>query len=291
MILYRHNVETLPKPAFHRKNVAFETVLSFFSRELMIQFKTRIFFWIFIAGLLTVIFGKVFESYVLSFYFVSMLLPVAVGTSYLFNFFLIPGYLLKKRYAKFTLYFVYLLILSTYLEMWVITGSFVLLADLNYSSLSPVVTNIFVLAIILYFIVFLKAFLLLVKRSFAIQEKSKSLKSEKNKFLKGSLTVRADRQRAKILFENIAYIESMGDYVKIITDTDEAVITRERISHLIKKLPENFLRIHRSFIVNSQKVDHFSKTDLQISKTKLPISRTYKKQVNRKLSRGDYKKS
>jgi len=249
----------------------------------MTKTKTHIVFWIVLTALLTGIFGKVFESFILSFYFVAILLPVAVGTSYFFNYFLVPRYLLK-RYGKFTLYFAYLLVVSTWLEMWVITGSFILLADFDAGNLSPVVTNVFILAIILYFIVFLTAFLLLIKQSFAIQKKSESLKAEKNKFLKGYLTVRADRQQAKILFEDIDYIESMGDYVKIITNSDEPIITRERISHIIKKLPENFLRIHRSFIVNGQKVELFSKTELQVNGSNLPISRTYKKEVNRKLS-------
>lgn len=250
----------------------------------MLDTQTHIIFWILVTGLLTAVFGMVFNSFILSFYFVSMLLPVAVGTSYFFNYYLVPKFLLKKRYLKFTLYFGYLLILSTYLEMWVITGSFVLLADLNYSSLSPVVTNIFILAIILYFIVFVKAFVLLIKRSFKIQNKSKTLEAEKNKFLKGYLTIRVDRKQAKIQFEDITHIESVGDYVKILTDSDEPVLTQERISHIIKELPENFIRIHRSFIVNSRKVDFFSKTDLEINGTTLPISRTFKKMVNRKLS-------
>jgi hypothetical protein len=250
-----------------------------------IKTQSHIIFWFILTALLTAIFGRVFQSFILSFYFVAMLLPVAVGTSYFFNYFLVPRYLLKKRYAKFGLYFVYLLIISTWLEMWVITGSFILLADSDAGNLSPVVTNVFILAIILYFIVFLTAFLLLIKRSFAIQKKSASLKAEKNKFLKGYLTVRADRQQAKILFEDIVYIESMGDYVKIITDSDEPIITRERISHIIKELPENFLRIHRSFIVNSQKVGLFSKTEVQVNGSSLPISRTYKKEVTRELSK------
>ena len=251
----------------------------------MNKLRTHILFWIAVTALLTALFGNVFESYVLAFYFVAMLLPVAVGTSYFFNYFLVPRFLLKKRYGRFILYFVYLLVISIWLEMWVITGSFVLLADMNYDALSPVVTNIFILAIVLYFIVFLKAFLLLVKHSYESQKKTEKLRSEKNKFLKGYLTVRADRQQAKILFEDIAYIESLGDYVKIETEADEPVITRERISHILQKLPENFLRIHRSFIVNDQKVDYFSKTELQVNGTNLPISRTYKENVNRRLSR------
>lgn len=251
----------------------------------MKNLQSHIIFWFGVTVLLTGIFGKVFDSFMLSFYFVSMLLPVAVGTSYFFNYYLVPKFLLKKRYWRFILYFIYLLVISTYLEMWVITGSFVLLADLNYNNLSPVVTNIFVLAVILYFIVFLHAFILLLKRSLDMQKKAKLLESEKNKFLKGYLTVRADRRQAKILFEDILYIESVGDYVKILTEQEEPVLTRERISHIIKELPENFLRIHRSFIVNTQKVTLFSKTELQINGTTLPVSRTYKNLVNRKLSK------
>lgn len=250
----------------------------------MTDWRTHIFFWMGVAALLTIGYGNAFSSYILSFYFVAMLLPVAVGTSYFFNYYLVPRFLLKKRYARFFLYFAYLFIISTYLEMWVITGSFVLLADMNYDRLSPVVTNIFILAVILYFIVLLKGFLLLLRRSFTIQERSRSLKAEKSKFLKGYLTVRSNRQQAKILFEEIAYIESMGDYVKIVLEGDDPVITRERISHILKELPETFVRIHRSFIVNTQKVDYFSRTELQINDQTLPISRTYKQQAVKQLS-------
>lgn len=250
----------------------------------MLKIQTHIIFWLVVTAMLTAVFGNIFDSYILSFYFVSMLLPVAVGTSYFFNYYLVPKFLLKKRYLRFSLYFVYLLIFSTYLEMWVITGSFVLLADLNFSRLSPVVTNIFILAIILYFIVFLKAFVLLVKRSFRIQKESKELEAEKNKMLKGFLTVRADRKQTNIPFDAILYIESFGDYIKIVTESDEPVLSYERISHIIKKLPENFIRIHRSFIVNCRKVDLFSKAELNVNGITLPISRTYKKEVSRKLA-------
>ncbi len=253
----------------------------------MLKVRTHIIFWLTVIVLLTVLFGKGFQSYILSFYFVAMLLPVAVGTSYFFNYYLVPKYLLKKRYMRFWLYFGYLLIISCYLEMWVITGSFIFLADLNYANLSPVAGNIYVLAVILYFIVLLKAFLLLIHRSFANQKKSKSLKAEKNKFRKGYLSVRADRQQAKILHGDINYIESMGDYVRIYVDSGTPVITRERISHLAKKLPGNFLRIHRSYIVNTHKIDFFSRTELQIKDSTLPISRTYKKHVMQKLDKRD----
>jgi hypothetical protein len=249
-----------------------------------LNLRNHIIFWLIAIAFLTGVFGIILENFAFSFYFASLLLPIAVGTSYFFNFYLIPRYLFKKRYGKFSLYFLYLLIISVWLEMWVIIGSFIFLADLNYSNLAPAVTNIFVLAIVLYFIVFLNAFLLLLKWSFTMQKKSKRLKIESDKFRKGYITVKANRRQAKILFEDIIYIESMGDYIKIITNSDTPVITYERISHINKELPGRFMRIHRSFIVNSQKVNYFSKTNLQINNNTLPISRTYKKEVFRELS-------
>ncbi len=265
--------------------MVYKAIISFFDYRIMLKVRSHIIFWLVITILLTAVFGKIFEDLVLSFYFVCMLLPVALSTSYFFNYYLVPKFLLRKRYLRFALYFIYLLIISTYLEMWVIAGSFVLLADLNYSRLSPVVTNIFILAIILYFIVFLKAFVLLVRHSFRIQKETKSLEAEKKKMLKGFLTVRSERKKVNVPYDTINYIESIGDYIKIVTESAEPVICHERISHIIKKLPEHFIRIHRSFIVNSRKVNLFSKTELNINDITLPVSRTYKEEVSHKLAK------
>ena len=47
-----------------------------------------------------------------------------MGTSYLFNFYLVPKYLLSKKYGWFALYFFYLLVISLYLQMWILMFSF-----------------------------------------------------------------------------------------------------------------------------------------------------------------------
>ena len=254
----------------------------------MFRARINIIFWTMATILLMVIFSPVFGSIELSFYFTAMLLPVIIGTSWIFNYQLVPHYLLKKRYRSFLIYFVYLLIVSMYMEMWAIIGAFIYLANYKYENLTPVASNIFVLAIVMYFLVFAKGFLLLIKRSFAMRKRSRYLRAENNKFRKGALTVRTKRKQAKILYDNILYIESLGDYVKIVTRSANPVITHERISHLAEKLPAPFIRIHRSFIVNSQKVDFFSKTDLQVNDVTLPISRTYKKEAMRHLAQNEY---
>lgn len=250
----------------------------------MNQTRWHILFWIAVTALLTLLFGEVLDSLTLSFYFVSMLLPVAVATSYTFNYWLVPHYLFKKRYYRFALYFCYLLVISVYLEMWVITGSFIYLADLKYENLGPVAGNIFLLAIILYFIVFLKGFLLLTRRAFTLQHRTQKHRAENRKRKRGFITLQADRRLAKVHHDEIHYIESMGDYVKVVSDRESPVIAREALSRLEHQLPGTFLRIHRSYIVNSEKVRSFSKTELEVGGATLPISRTYKKAVSSRLS-------
>ena len=239
----------------------------------------QIFFWILVVIILTLVFGISYESFLHSFYFVSFLLPVILGTSWFFNYFLVPRYLLKKRYLKFGLYSIYALIISIYLEMVVIFLTFILLANYQYNNMSPVASNIFVLVLTLYCIVFLNAFILLVKIFFDNQKNINLLNTEKKKHEKGYILVKANRKTFKIMFEKIVYLESMGDYVKIISSSGGKIITHEKISKLKKRLPEDFIRIHRSYIVNRGKIQSFSKEQLTVNETILPISRTFRQEV------------
>ena len=115
------------------------------------------------------------------------------------------------------------------------------------------------------------------------QEKLNILEKEKAANRNGSLTVRSERRMMNIWFAYIRYIESLGDYVKIITSRDETIITKEKISRLGERLPGNFLRIHRSFIVNRDKISSFSKEFVTIENTELPVSRKYKTQTFNQL--------
>lgn len=95
--------------------------------------------------------------------------------------------------------------------------------------------------------------------------------------------VRSDRKMIKISFCDINYIESLSDYIKIHL-TDKTVITREMISSIEAKLPQqDFLRIHRSFIVSLARIDSFTNEYVEINKKEIPISRSYKKEVLQKL--------
>lgn len=99
------------------------------------------------------------------------------------------------------------------------------------------------------------------------------------------LYLRADRKMVKILFNDILFIESLKDYIKIIT-TNKTIVSRQSISSLEEMLPKNaFLRIHRSYIVATTRIDAFYGDTIEIAKNELPIGRLFKHDVNKQLNK------
>ena len=71
-----------------------------------------------------------------------------------------------------------------------------------------------------------------------------------------------------------------------IHSSNKSVVTKEPISSFAAKLPAEFLRIHRSFIVNTKKVTAFTKVDVEINETEIPIGSSYKEAVMIFLKKG-----
>ncbi len=97
--------------------------------------------------------------------------------------------------------------------------------------------------------------------------------------------VKADRKMIKIDFSKIIYVESLRDYLQIHT-INNTITTRETISNIEAKLPMNdFLRIHRSFIVSLNHIESYTNEFIEINNKALPISRSYKPTVLNKLEK------
>ena len=91
--------------------------------------------------------------------------------------------------------------------------------------------------------------------------------------------VRSDRKMVRIPLNEIKYIESLSDYVKIHLNK-EIILTREPIFTIEEKLSsKKFLRIHRSFIVALSQISSYTKEGVELGEKYLPISRTYRKSV------------
>ena len=97
------------------------------------------------------------------------------------------------------------------------------------------------------------------------------------------LQIQANKTLYTIPEEEIYYIESMGDYVKVHTKEKHHLF-----KHSLQKLElqlntEKFLRIHRSYIVATQKIESMSSKFISLNNKSLPIGRTYQKQAKEKL--------
>ena len=91
--------------------------------------------------------------------------------------------------------------------------------------------------------------------------------------------VRSDKKNVKIRFDEILYIESIKDYVKIVCNS-RTIISKILISELESKLPaELFLRIHRSYIICIRNIEAYSQTHIEVPGKELPIGRNYKHEV------------
>jgi DNA-binding LytR/AlgR family response regulator len=97
--------------------------------------------------------------------------------------------------------------------------------------------------------------------------------------------VNENKRMVRIDIENIIYIESLRDYVRIIT-TEKKVMTHQHLSFFEKKLPsEKFMRIHRSIIVAIDKIQSFTATLIDVGEKDLPIGRNYKDDVQNTLNK------
>jgi DNA-binding LytR/AlgR family response regulator len=87
------------------------------------------------------------------------------------------------------------------------------------------------------------------------------------------------KKKVKVFLDEILYIESMKEYIRVNTK-NKSVLTKFKMSQLDEVLGENnFLRIHRSFIVAKDKIEAFSATEVELGGKRLPIGRSYKELV------------
>lgn len=96
--------------------------------------------------------------------------------------------------------------------------------------------------------------------------------------------IRTGKMVHKVLLKNIMYVESLKDYVNIHTP-ERTITARQTLSSIENMLnEEQFMRIHRSFIISINHINGFTATTISIADKNLPIGRNYKQQVFHQLN-------
>ena len=88
--------------------------------------------------------------------------------------------------------------------------------------------------------------------------------------------VKSNLKRRKVYLKELHYVQALGDYVKLITDEDNLVVL-STMKSFEKTLPaDQFLRIHKSYIINLTKVENYNSKIVELGKESLPLSRNRK---------------
>ncbi|HEX2967899.1 MAG TPA: LytTR family DNA-binding domain-containing protein [Bacteroidales bacterium] len=101
------------------------------------------------------------------------------------------------------------------------------------------------------------------------------------------LFLKSDYKIKRIYFQDILYIEGLKEYVKVFTvHSDKPVLSLSSLKNLeIKLPPERFMRVHRSFIVNLEKIDTIDRSRIVFGKKYIPIGDQYKDKFQEFLNR------
>ncbi len=118
---------------------------------------------------------------------------------------------------------------------------------------------------------FLKAINKITQKVHLQKNENTSFYSEKESFI----FLKADKKLIKIKFDDIYYIESLKDYIKVKTSTG-TYLAHKSLTSITEELPhQQFLRIHRSFTIAINKIVSIEGNSVEINKTRIPIGRKY----------------
>ncbi|KAB1157191.1 response regulator transcription factor [Tenacibaculum aiptasiae] len=119
-----------------------------------------------------------------------------------------------------------------------------------------------------------------VDRYLGDQKKQSQSIQYKEKETDDFMLVKSGNKHHKVIINDILFIESLKDYIKIHTADNKRIVSKYRISEIEQELKkENFLRVHRSYIININKISAFTVNDIEVNSTEIPIGASYKEKV------------
>jgi len=118
-------------------------------------------------------------------------------------------------------------------------------------------------------------FLIAINKTFKmlqIQKKSKTY-----------IIIKENKTLHKVRFDDIQFVEAFGDYVKVYTNS-KAITTLSTFKEFLKNLPSHFIRTHKSFCINTQKIEQISGNLIIIKQHMIPIGPSFKSKVLNQIS-------
>jgi len=90
--------------------------------------------------------------------------------------------------------------------------------------------------------------------------------------------IKSDSILHKVNFNGILYVESVGDYCKIVLQ-NKSIVSHITLKKTLSLLPDQFMRIHKSYIINIDHIISITGNEVKVGNETIPIGYTYKKQL------------
>lgn len=128
-------------------------------------------------------------------------------------------------------------------------------------------------------------FKLAVEKVLAAQKKQEQTQKQEPVRLgdNKAIYVKNDGRYVRVPYDSIMYIENTGDYVKILTN-NQSFVVYTTMKSLEEKLGAQFLRVHRSYIINLDKIVDIEESNLVVASKVIPISRANKSELMSRLN-------
>jgi DNA-binding LytR/AlgR family response regulator len=114
----------------------------------------------------------------------------------------------------------------------------------------------------------------------------KSLKSAPEDDTNDFTFLNTGRNLLKIAFDDVLYIEGLRDYVKIhFADHRKPPVVRLTFKNIEERWPSYFMRVHKSFIINTKKISSLNKTSIVAGEQELPLGEAYRQSIMKLVNR------
>ncbi|MEX0313204.1 MAG: LytR/AlgR family response regulator transcription factor [Allomuricauda sp.] len=232
---------------------------------------THAIFWM----LYYVLFGLIWvgkEGYLASFYLEFVLLPIRILAVYVTIYFLLPRFLLKRKFKEFFAGYAVTLLLGGILQR-VFIHLFYEELLLNDSS-----SGLFNIMMLVRAIVLINTTVLLVLGAKLFQ--LWAIEHEKNEGLETEiLEIRSNRKTHRVPFESILFVEGLGNYVTYHLADKSKITSYGSIKSALQVLPDNFKRVHKSYIVNKAHIKAYDAMTIDVQDNSIPRGKSISDEV------------
>lgn len=207
-----------------------------------------------------------------SFYLEFILLPLRMMAVYTMLYWLIPNFLLLRKFKTFfSAYIILLIVVGSLLRVFEQYFYQALLLNKagNLLDFASLVRNIMLVNSTVIFVSMLK----ILQLYFIGQESLINIRAKMKKSVNVNdsiLTLKSNRRIHHIPASDILYIESMGNYVSYYLVNEEKIVVYNSLKASLEALPKNFIRLQRSYVVNVQHIRSYNHENVVINDVVLP---------------------